>query len=188
MGVNGAADEKVAADFAAGRIRQGLVDAQLVQAGAAFEMEVVQEVDDDVARRGDEVLVPRCAVAVDRRGAAAVRKEGRGEADILHVLEGRIGDVAAILLVAVIVGTVVEHGDAIADQLDMAELFGGDAGDQAVERPELGLAAKIEALEHVVVEGRHLAILAAQQFLEGSGGVRIRRLGRRQFGLQLVDA
>ena len=133
-------------------------------------------------------LFQDCAVAVHRRRAAAVRQEGRREADVLHVLEGRVGDVAAVLVVAVVVRAVVQHGDAVADQLDMAELFGGDAGDQAVERPQLALAAEVEALEHVVPERRHLAVLAAQQFLESGGGVRILALGRRQFDLQLVDA
>ena len=104
------------------------------------------------------------------------------------VLEGRAGNVAAVLLVAVVVRAVVQHRDAVADQLDMAELLGGDRGDQAVERPELALAAEIEALEHVVPERGHLAVLAAEQFLQRGGGIRVLALRRRQFDLQLVDA
>ncbi len=56
--MNAAAHQQVAADFTAGRIGQRLVDAQLVQARAAFEMEVVQQVEDHVPRRGDEIHVP----------------------------------------------------------------------------------------------------------------------------------
>ena len=58
VGMDGAAHEQIAADLATGRIGQGLVDAQLVQPGAAFEMEIVQQIDDDIAGRGDEVVVP----------------------------------------------------------------------------------------------------------------------------------
>ena len=58
VGVNRAAHQQIAADFAAGRIGQRLVDAQLVQPCAAFQMEIVQQVDDDIAGRGDEILVP----------------------------------------------------------------------------------------------------------------------------------
>ena len=58
MGVHRAAHQQIAADLAAGRIGQRLVDPQLVQPRAAFEVEVVQQVDDHVAGRRDEVVVP----------------------------------------------------------------------------------------------------------------------------------
>jgi hypothetical protein len=151
-------------------------------------VEVVQEIQHHVSRRGDEVVVPRLAVAVDRHGASATGQEGCGQADVLHVLEGRARNIAAILLVTVIVGAVVQHGDAIADQLHMAKLLRRDGGDQAVEGPQLALAAEVEALEHVVPEGGHFSILAAQEFLEGCGSVRVLPLGRRQIDLQLIDA
>ena len=70
----------------------------------------------------------------------------------------------------------------------MAQLFGRDAGHKAVKRLQLRFAAKIEALIHVIIEGRHLAILTTQQFLQRGGGVRIGFLGRRQLGLKLVYA
>ena len=70
----------------------------------------------------------------------------------------------------------------------MAQLFGGDAGDQAVERLELGFAAEVEALEQVIAEGRHLAVFAAQQLLKCCRSIGISLFGRWQFGLQLVDA
>ena len=42
--MHGAAHQQIAADLAAGRLGQRLVDAQLVEARAAFEVEFVQEV------------------------------------------------------------------------------------------------------------------------------------------------
>ena len=122
-------------------------------------------------------LFQDCAVAVDRRRTAAIREESCGEPDVLHVLERRAGNVAAIAFVAIDVRTVVEHGDAVADQLDMAEFLGRDAGDQAVERAQLVFAAKVEALEHVVSERRHLAVFAAEQFLQRCSGIRVGGFG-----------
>ena len=42
VGVDRAAHQQIAADFAPGRVGQRLIDAQLVQPRAAFEMEIVQ--------------------------------------------------------------------------------------------------------------------------------------------------
>ena len=104
------------------------------------------------------------------------------------VFEGRAGNVAAVALVAVVVRAVVEHGDAIADQLDMAEFLGGDRRDQAVERTQLVLAAEIEALEQVVPERGHLAVFAAEQFLERGSGIGVLPLRCGQFDLQFVNS
>ena len=70
----------------------------------------------------------------------------------------------------------------------MPELLGRDAGYQAVEGAQLGLAAEIEALEHVVAERRHLTVLATQQLLQGRCSIRVLLLGLRKLHLQLVDA
>ena len=70
----------------------------------------------------------------------------------------------------------------------MAQFLGGDGGNEAVEGLEVVLGAEVEALEHVVPEGRHLAILAAQEFLEGCRGIGVLALGGGELGLQLVDA
>ena len=118
-----------------------------------------------------------------------MRGEARGGADVLHHLHRRAADVAAIRGIGVRhSGPLFEHGDAVAHQLDMAELLGGDAGDQAVEGAQLRLAAGVEALEQVVPERGHLAVLAAEQLLQRGGGVGIAALRGRQLGLQLVDA
>ena len=72
MSMDPTAHQKIAADFAAGRIGQRLVNAQLVKASAALKVKIVQQVDDDVAGRRHEVHIPRRAVAIHRHGAAAV--------------------------------------------------------------------------------------------------------------------
>ena len=125
--VHGAAHQQVGADLAPGLLGHGLVDAQLVEASAALEVEVEQHVHDDVAGGGHEGAVPGQAVAVHRLRAAARREESRGEADVLHRHEGRPGDVGTAGLIAV--GTVVQHRHPVGDQLDVAELLGRDAGD-----------------------------------------------------------
>jgi hypothetical protein len=45
-------------------------------------MEVVQQVEDYVARGGDEVVVSALPVAVHRHRAAALREEGCREVDV----------------------------------------------------------------------------------------------------------
>jgi hypothetical protein len=85
-------------------------------------------------------------------------------------------------------GAVVQHGDAGGDQLHVAELLLEDGGDQAVEGPQLLLVAEVEALEHVVPEGRHLAVLAAEQLLKRGRRVGVGLLRLRQLRLQSVDA
>jgi len=112
----------------------------------------------------------------------------RRQTDILHGLVGRAGDVPAVGLVTVVVRPVVQHGDAVADQLDVAQFLGGDAGHQFVERAQLRLAAEVEALKHVVPERGHLAVLAAQQLLQRRASVGVFSFRRRQLGLQLVYA
>jgi hypothetical protein len=91
MRMDRATDQQIAADFPADRIGQCLVDAQLMKPRSALQMEVVEQIENDVARRGHEIHVPGCAVAVHRHGASAVGQEGGGQADILHVFEGRSG-------------------------------------------------------------------------------------------------
>src|SRR3954465_14724249 len=84
--------------------------------------------------------------------------------DTLRALEGCIVYGAAVLFVSVIVGSIVQHGDTVADELHVPKLFRRDGGDQIVEGAQLVLAAEVEALEHVVSERGHLTVLAAQQF------------------------
>ena len=145
----------------------------------------MQQIDDQVARGGHHVGVPTLGVAVDRGGAAAVGQEGPGEPDVLHVLERSLADIGVGLRIA---GTVVQHGHAGADQFHVPDLLGEDAGDEAVERLELRLRAEVEALEHIVAQGGHLAVLAAKQFLQGRRSVRIGLFRLGQFRQQLVDA
>ena len=183
--MDGAADEQVAADLAAGRIGQRLVDPQLVKPGAAFEMEVVQQVDDHIAGRRDEVSFHGRPLL--STGMAPPPFERNDAARRISFMASNGASLMSATASPSSVGAVVEHGHAIADQLDMAELFGGDAGDQTVEGAQLRLAAEIEALEHVVVERRHLAVLAAQQLLQRGGGVGIALLWHRQLGKQLVN-
>jgi hypothetical protein len=61
VGVDRTARQQVAADFAPGRVGEGFIDPQLVQPRPAFKMEVVKQVEDDITRRGDKVVVPRSA-------------------------------------------------------------------------------------------------------------------------------
>ena len=81
-----------------------------------------------------------------------------------------------------------QHVDRVAHELDVAVLFRGDVRDEVVERLHRVAAAEVERLERVVHQRRHLAELAAQQFLHGGG-----RVGRgvtrcRQLDGQSVDA
>ncbi len=65
------------------------------------------------------------------------------------------------------VGGAGEHRvDRRRDELDVAELLGRDAGHQVVERPRALPVAEVERLVRVVHEGRHLAVLAAEQRLD----------------------
>ena len=116
-------------------------------------------------------------------GSAAIEKGG-GEADVLHGIERRIADVGAAGLIAV--RAVVEHGDAVGDELDVSDLLGGDAGDDVIDRAQLGFAPKIEALVHVVVERGHLAVFAAEHLQRGTC-IGILFLRHRQVDEQLVD-
>ena len=183
VGVHAAANQQIAADFTAGRLGHRLVDAHFMQAGATLQMEVVQQIHDHIAAGGHEVHVPGCAIAVHRHGAAGARQERRCEPDVLHILERRAAEIDVL---GRITGTIVQHRDAIADEFHMAEFFCRDGRHQAVERTQLRLAAKIEALEHVIVQGGHFAVLAAEQFLQGRAGIRIRCLRHRKLSLKLV--
>jgi hypothetical protein len=73
-------------------------------------------------------------------------------------------------------------------ELDVAELLRGDGRHEVIEGPELALGLEVEALEHVVPERGHLAVLAAQEFLERGGGVGVLLFGSGQLHLKLVDA
>ena len=56
----------------------------------------------------------------------------------------------------------------------MAELFGGDAGDEVVEGLQFLFLFEAKGLVEVVVQRGHFAELAAEKLLNGSGAVRIR--------------
>jgi hypothetical protein len=87
----------------------------------------------------------------------------RGAAE--HAGEGRLA-LAHVALRLDAVEQAVHRG---ADQLDVAQLFRRDVGDQRVERPQLLALAEIEALEHVGVERGHLAEAPAHQLLHRGG-------------------
>ena len=68
------------------------------------------------------------------------------------------------------------------------ELLGGDAGDEVVVRGKLLFAAEVERLEHVVVEGGHLAEPAPEKLLGRRRRVRVCGAGLGKLDLQLVYA
>ena len=76
-------------------------------------------------------------------------------------------------------------GDGGADQFDMADLLGADALQQILVRLGRRVAAEIDALEQVLHHCPHLAELAAQAFLQGVRGGRIRLVGRDLVDQQL---
>ncbi len=136
-------------NLAAGRIAHRFINPQLVQPCATFKVKIVKKIKDDIAGRRHEIHVPGHAVAVHGHGAAAIGKERSSQPDVLHVLEGRAGDVGIRLGVA---RSIVQQTHAGADQFDVAEFLRSYVGYQTVKGPELGLAAEIEALKHVVPE------------------------------------
>src|SRR5690606_3574299 len=99
----------------------------------------------------------------------------------------RFGDITPVAHVALgLVGTIVEHGNAIADELHVGQFLGRDRGDQTVEGAQLVLRAEVEALEHVVAERRHFPVLAAEKLLESSSGIGVLFGGWWQLGDQPV--
>ena len=76
----------------------------------------------------------------------------------------------------------------VRDELDVAELLGGDVRDEVVERAGALLVAEVERLERVVQEGRHLPEFATQELLDGGGTGRVRVGRRRQVDLYAIDA
>src|SRR4051794_13256356 len=54
--------------------------------------------------------------------------------------------------------------------------------------PVLRFAAEIEALEQVISKGGHLAILAAEQFLQRRGGIGCSLGGQRELDLKSIDS
>ena len=97
------------------------------------------------------------------------------------------GQVAELARLAV--GGAGQHRvDRGGDQFDVAELLGGDARHEVVERPCALAVAEVERLVGVVHERRHLAVLAAEQLLDGGRADRIGVRRRRQLGLQAVDS
>ena len=90
VSVNRTSDKQIATDFTPRGIGNRFIDPQLVKACAAFEMEIVKQVENHVAGGGDKILVPTQPVAVDRNGAAAMRQEAGSQPHILHHLIWRI--------------------------------------------------------------------------------------------------
>ena len=172
--VHAAADEQVAGQRAGRRVVDHLVDLELVVARAGLEEEVVREVLDEVAGRGDVVAVPGLAVGVLDAARAAPpamkccglsRSAGSGRSPFSPA------PVSIVLI-------------AVADELDVPELLGGDVRDEVEERPRALAGAEVERLERVVHERRHLAELAAQQLLDdgGAGGVGVGRRAAARSG------
>jgi len=57
-----------------------------------------------------------------------------------------------------------------------------------VKWSELSASAKVERLERIVHDRRHLAKFSAHQFLDSGGGVGIRRCRLRQLGRKFVES
>jgi hypothetical protein len=184
MRVHTAAHQKISAYFTGGGVAHRLINAELVESRAAFEMEIVQEIEDHITRRRHEVHVPGRTVAVHRHRAAAVGKKGSRKPNVGHVAKGRIGDVRFGLRIA---WSVIQQTDAGAYELDVSKFLRRNACYQTVEGTKFRFAAKIEALEHVISKGRHFSILSAEELLQRGRLVRVGRLRERKFSLQPVD-
>src|SRR5690349_338700 len=103
-------------------------------------MEVVQQVEDDVACCRDKIVVPADAVGVHRRCPASVGQEGRGQSDVLHRFEWRLRYVTAGLAVSAgLVWAIIKHRHTVADQLHMGQLFSRNRGHKTVEWTQLVL-------------------------------------------------
>ena len=98
--MNAAADEQVAEHLAGARVLGHLVDAQLVGAGAIFQEEVVQQVEDQVAAGEDVIAGPGVAHRVAAHGPEAGGDEVVAVAGAL-LAEGQrgAGDAGGVVLV-----------------------------------------------------------------------------------------
>jgi hypothetical protein len=146
-----------------------LVDLELVVARSGLEEEVVGQVADQVTGGVDVVAVPRLPHRVLHHGGCAAGEE------LLAVAAVREPFQRAAFAGFAVAGAGQHRVDRGRDELDVAELLGGDRGDQVIERPGALAVAKVERLIGVVHKGRHLAELSAEQLLNyrGSIGVRI---------------
>jgi hypothetical protein len=182
--VDAAADEQVAGQRARRRVLDHLVHPQLAAAGARLEEVVVREVLDQVAGGEDVLAGPRLALRVERQRALPAEQVVLAHARALDVRQRRLRRLA------VVDGRCAgEHRvDRGRDELDVAELLGGDVRDQVVERPRFLAAAEVERLERVVHERRHLAEAPAHQLLDGGGAVGIGIRGRGKLDAEPVDA
>jgi hypothetical protein len=158
--VDAATDEQEPDHRPGSRIVHHLVDADLVGARAAFEKEVVQEVEPEVAAREDVGARPEVPLRIHRERLLAARDEVVGIARI-----GRGGEWRCRRVIASLGRSREQEIDRVRDELDVRKLFGGDVGDEVVERTHLAAPAEIERLERVVHEGGHLSELATEQLL-----------------------
>ena len=90
----------------------------------------MEQIEDHIPSRRDEVHVPGRTVAISWNRAAGIREERCREANVLHVGERRLANI----IFRWIAGAVVEHGHAVAHQFHVAQLFGGDCSDEAVKQ------------------------------------------------------
>src|SRR5215207_6231446 len=102
-----------------------------------------------------------------------------------HLLELFIGAIFRIVIGRRLVEQRVNRRR---NQLDMADLLRRYRSHQLVEGAEPFLLPHRGRLMKIIVQRRHLAETAAEQFLHGRGGSRIWFGGFRQFNLQAVDA
>ena len=145
VSVNRPANQQIAADFAARRIGKRFIDPELVETRPAFQVEVVEQIDDDIARRRDEIVVPGDTVAVYGHRAARTGQESGRKTDVFHALPRRAGNVSAIAFVTIWdVRSVVQHRHAIANEFDVAEFFGCDARHQAINGLSFSLLRKLK--------------------------------------------
>jgi hypothetical protein len=125
--VHAAANEQEPSERASGRMLHHLVDLELVVARPGLKEEVMREVLDEVTRGEDVVARSGPIVGVLNKCGRAACDELLGVTRVLHLLE------RARLTGLALTGS-CQHGvDRGGDELDVAELLGGDAGEEVVE-------------------------------------------------------
>src|SRR5215217_5252113 len=130
-----------------------------------LEEEVVQEVENEVARVEYVVAGPGLSVRVRDRVAGPTHDEVVSVAVVLLVLKG-------LVLWIVISWSLIEQGvDRRCNKLDVPDLLRGDRRHKLVKAAELLFGLHRDRLMEVVVEGGHLAKATTEQFLHGSGSI-----------------
>jgi hypothetical protein len=180
--MDAAAHEQVADHRARGLVRGHFVDARLVRARSAFQEEIVQKIEDEVARVEDEIAVPGRPMRVRDRVARAAHDEVVREAHVLHVLEGRIARI-------VVGGRLIEKRvDGRGDEFHVAHLLGRDRGHELVEGTQFRFGLHGRGLMKIVHQCRHFTEASAEQLLHGRRRIRVGFGRSGEFDLQSVYA